>query len=625
VKITLSLSLLLSAAMRLAVGANIDASSFAPVVLLPIDGLGSDIPGVAVGDLDGDGKSDIVAIDGLGNKFWVFRNTSTSGILTAGSFAPRLEFPTPVGPTMTGLSSIALGDLDGDGKLDVVIPEAFGGRIFIFRNISTSDSIMFAPAVIFAGTIQDDTALANGGNPSVVIRDLDGDGKPEIVTDRVAVLRNTSTPGVIDASSFAPPVYFELSNNRISLAVDDLNGDGKPDVVVGARSDGLVFVLRNASTPGNIVLELQSVLSVGCCLETVAIADFNQDGKPDIVAARNPVFDPAPASNLSIFQNNSAAGDLSPASFTKIDFVAGEFYRIGVGDLNGDGKPDLIGNDISFDGGFHGIVSVLQNIIPAGAPITSSAFAPKVSFDQSGGTVVIGDLDGDGKPDMVLGDNRGQNVRVFRNTVGPAPDTTPPTITCPADIVIPCSANALVPVSFSVTAQDDSDPNPTVSYSKASGSGFPIGTTIVTCTASDSSGNQSSCSFTVTRATLSFTGFMEPIGGADSTGGSFANPLRTFKLKSTIPVKFTAACGGAAVVSGIHRLQLIKYSNQTTASDPIDATPTDAATTGDQFRLTGGQWQFNLDTKGTGMSIGIWLLRATLSDGSQHSAWIQIK
>ncbi len=79
------------------------------------------------------------------------------------------------------------------------------------------------------------------------------------------------------------------------------------------------------------------------------------------------------------------------------------------------------------------------------------------------------------------------------------------------------------------------------------------------------------------------------------------------------------------MLSGIHRLQVLKYTDQTTASDPIDATPTDAATTGDEFRLTGGEWHFNLDTQATGMSAGIWLLRATLSDGSQHSVWIQIK
>ena len=58
---------------------------------------------------------------------------------------------------------------------------------------------------------------------------------------------------------------------------------------------------------------------------------------------------------------------------------------------------------------------------------------------------------------------------------------------------------------------------------------------------------------------------------------------------------------------------------------PIDAKPSDAATTGSQFRLTGGQWHFNLDPQATGMSVGKWELIATLSDGSRHSVWIQIK
>jgi len=198
-------------------------------------------------------------------------------------------------------------------------------------------------------------------------------------------------------------------------------------------------------------------------------------------------------------------------------------------------------------------------------------------------------------------------------------------VNCPSNIVIPCGTDPVVSVTYAATIRDDCDPNPVVQYSPASGSTFPVGTTTVTCFAFDAIGNQSSCSFTVTRNALGFTGFLSPIGGADATGGSFASPLRTFKLNSTIPVKFTAACGGSPVLSGIHRLQVIKYSDQTTSGSPIDATPTDAATTGDQFRLTDSQWELNLDTKATGMSAGIWLLRATLSDASQHSAWIQIK
>jgi len=205
------------------------------------------------------------------------------------------------------------------------------------------------------------------------------------------------------------------------------------------------------------------------------------------------------------------------------------------------------------------------------------------------------------------------------------PDTMPPTLTCP-NVTAPCSVDVRVPVTYPApTVSDNVDPAPTVTYSIPNGSGFAIGTTTVTCTATDASGNAQSAMFTVTRAPLGFTGFLAPIGGADATGGSYSSPAGTFKTRSTIPLKFTADCGGSPVVIGSHRLQAIKYSNATTYGEPIDATPQGSATTDDQFRLVDGSWIFNLDTKATGMGAGIWLLRATLSDGSQHTAWIQLK
>ncbi len=133
---------------------------------------------------------------------------------------------------------------------------------------------------------------------------------------------------------------------------------------------------------------------------------------------------------------------------------------------------------------------------------------------------------------------------------------------------------------------------------------------------------------TVLTACSAFNGFLPPIGGAveTGTGGSFANPVKSFKLNSTIPVKFNAVCFGAPLTTGIHTLQAIKYSNSTTFDDPIDATPTDAATTGNQFRLTGTEWHFNLSTKGLGNNgQGTWLLRATLFDGSTYTVWVSVK
>ena len=125
-------------------------------------------------------------------------------------------------------------------------------------------------------------------------------------------------------------------------------------------------------------------------------------------------------------------------------------------------------------------------------------------------------------------------------------------------------------------------------------------------------------------ASCGFIGFLPPIDGADATGGSFANPIRSFKLGSTIPVKFQIACAGSSILSGVHTLQALKFSSATTADVPIDATPSDAATTGNQFRLTDNQWHYNLSTK-SGFSEGTWQLLATLSDGSTHYVWITLK
>jgi hypothetical protein len=140
----------------------------------------------------------------------------------------------------------------------------------------------------------------------------------------------------------------------------------------------------------------------------------------------------------------------------------------------------------------------------------------------------------------------------------------------------------------------------------------------------DPSGLTSSDTVVVNVEAMEFQGFLEPIGGADATGGTFEQPLgRPYKLGSTIPVKFRALCCGSEVLTGIHTLQAVKYSNAVESEAPIDATPTDAATTGNQFRLTGNQWHFNLST--VGLSAGTWKLLATLSDGSQHFVWITIK
>jgi hypothetical protein len=135
----------------------------------------------------------------------------------------------------------------------------------------------------------------------------------------------------------------------------------------------------------------------------------------------------------------------------------------------------------------------------------------------------------------------------------------------------------------------------------------------------------------ITSPSFCFDGFQSPIGGSveGGNGGTFSDPVRAFKLNSTIPIKFTlytSGCGGPPITSGVHTLQMIKYANSVDSEPAIDASPTDAATTGNQFRLSNTTWVYNLDTKRTpGISSGTWLIRATLSDGTVRTAWISIK
>ena len=176
---------------------------------------------------------------------------------------------------------------------------------------------------------------------------------------------------------------------------------------------------------------------------------------------------------------------------------------------------------------------------------------------------------------------------------------------------------------------------PTPSYSGGCSAApvYVYETTPLACTATytyagdaNHTGSSGSANIII-KTVFAFNGFYSPIGGSveTSNGGSYADPVRSFKLNSTIPVKFGATWlnGGAPLTTGIHTLQAVKYSNATDSEPAIDATPTDAATTGNQFRLTDSEWHFNLSTKG--LTAGTWLLKATLVDGSVHTVWITIK
>ncbi len=363
---------------------------------------------VALGDIDGDGKSDIVVVNNGSNTITVFRNISSSGSLTSGSFSAGVSFATGSSPI-----GLAIGDVDGDGKLDVATANSGTTTVSVLRNTSTPGTISFSANV--------DISIGASAPTNVIIGDVDGDGKPELITcnfssNNISVLQNVSVPGVINGSSFNSAVNFTAGTNPEGLAFGDIDGDGKPDIGVSNRNSNNISLLRNTSTIGTINAgTLASAVNFGAGTSPVGMrfADIDGDSKLDVVVANNG------ANNFSVFRNTATSGVpfVAGSLAARVDYgtSSNPFFNIGIGDIDGDGKPDVISTNSN-----GGSIFVFRNTATSGT-INAGSFANAVNFAAAGGTTpneyvsAVGDLDGDGKADIVVSNKSSASISVLRN------------------------------------------------------------------------------------------------------------------------------------------------------------------------------------------------------------------
>lgn len=234
---------------------------------------------ISAGDMDGDGKPDLIVPTG-NDSIQAFRNTSTGPVI---SFAGATNFALANTGTDNGYTSV-ICDLDGDGKPDYATI-AGGSSLDVYKNISYPGKILLAlnQAVNFQDAYNINMYLPN----SLLAADLNGDGKPDLIfassynNTSFSIWLNTSAGGII---SFAAPISFNITGNVVAITVNDFNGDGKPDIAAALQA-GSVAVFLNSSANGNLSFKTQVNYPVAVNPEAITSVDIDRDGKPDIVVA----------------------------------------------------------------------------------------------------------------------------------------------------------------------------------------------------------------------------------------------------------------------------------------------------------------------------------------------------
>ncbi len=350
---------------------------------------------VAVGDLDRDGDADLVVSEVLDKDgLRVFLNNGFGRFTALDLFVlPGIQDP----------SRFALGDLDRDGSLDLVVVGEGSANLVVAKGKGNG---RFEPTPV---------RPLEGATPvQAVIGDLNLDGSDEVIvahlsrSDRLTVLSGEG------GGALGRERRLRVGRGVQSMAVQDLDGDGDLDLAAANEEADQVIVLRNA---GDGKLEPSAILAAPGRPEAIVAGDVNEDTIVDLITVNQG------ANSVSLLLGRGVGNDSSgnESRVEGLSYAAPVSWDVGerpaipaLADLDGDSDLDL-----AVPGLFSDDVTVLVN---DGRGMF--ALGGKLPVDAGPVAVAAADFDGDGALDLAVASSVGDDVQILRNTkiLAAAPD-----------------------------------------------------------------------------------------------------------------------------------------------------------------------------------------------------------